>query len=38
MIIENDGSDRESKNSSRVSADLRRHVSHVMLLWCDIFT
>ena len=27
----------ESKNS-RVSSDLRRHVPHVMSLWCDIFT
>ena len=28
----------ESKNSSRVSGDLRRHVPHVTSLWCDIFT
>ena len=25
----------ESKNNSRVSGDLRRHVSHVTSLWCD---
>ena len=28
----------ESKNNSRDSADLRRHVLHVTSLWCDIFT
>ena len=28
----------ESKNNSRVSGDLRRHVTHVTSLWCDIFT
>ena len=28
----------ESKNNSRVSGDLRCHVSHVTTLWCDIFT
>ena len=28
----------ESKNNSRVSGDLRRHVPHVTSLWCDIFT
>ena len=28
----------ESKNNSRVSGDLRRQVSHVTSLWCDIFT
>ena len=27
----------ESKNNSRVSGDLRRHVPHVMSLWCDFF-
>ena len=27
----------ESKNNSQVSGDLRRHVPHVMSLWCDIF-
>ena len=28
----------ESKNSSRVYGDLRRHVPHVASLWRDIFT
>ena len=28
----------ESKNNSRASGDLRRHVPHVTSLWCDIFT
>ena len=28
----------ESKNNSRVSGDLRRHVPHATSLWCDIFT
>ena len=28
----------ESKNNSRVSGDLRRHVPHVTSLWCDVFT
>ena len=28
----------ESKNNSRVSGDLRRHVPHWTSLWCDIFT
>ena len=28
----------ESKNNSRVSGDLRRHIPHVTSLWCDIFT
>ena len=28
----------ESKNKSRVSGDLRRHVHHITSLWCDIFT
>ena len=28
----------ESKNNSRVSGDLRRHVPYVTSLWCDIVT
>ena len=28
----------ESKNNSRISDDLKRHVTHVTSLWCDIFT
>ena len=28
----------ESKNNSKVSGDLRRHVPHVTSLLCDIFT
>ena len=28
----------ESRNNSRVSCDLRRHVPHVTSVWCDIFT
>ena len=28
----------ESKNNSRVSSDLSRHVPHVTSLWCDVFT
>ena len=28
----------DSKNNSRVSGDLRRHVPHVTSLWRDIFT
>ena len=28
----------ESKNNSRFAGDLKRHVTHVTSLWCDIFT
>ena len=38
MMLSFDVTFVESKNNSRVSSDLRRHVPHVTSLWSDILT